>query len=143
MQFIHEVGWGKTGAKDGKDIIFANKENKAQEWFYRCHFYQDPVMPGSLGIEAVLQSLAVYAIEAGLVKSTAQDQFVPSTNVPMVWKYRGQLTPTNKMIYLEIQVHTIRAVDGQLSLVGDAKVWADATQIYEIKGAAINWIAGK
>ena len=142
MQFIHHIGWGKAGEKTGKDFVFASKENHAQDWFYRCHFYQDPVMPGSLGFEAVLQALAVYAVQSGLVKSSDLDQFVPALNVPMVWKYRGQLTPVNKMMYLEIQINSSKTADGQFILTGDAKVWADSTQIYEIKDAAINWITG-
>jgi 3-hydroxymyristoyl/3-hydroxydecanoyl-(acyl carrier protein) dehydratase len=140
MQFIHEVGWGKAGEKAGPGFIFASRENNAQDWFYRCHFYQDPVMPGSLGIEAVLQALAVYTIQSGLVKSSDFDQFVPALHVPMIWKYRGQLTPVNKLMYLEIQINSSKTVGGQFNLSGEAKVWADSTQIYEIKGAAINWI---
>jgi len=140
MQFIHHIGWSKAGEKTGADFVFASKENHQQDWFYRCHFYQDPVMPGSLGFEAVLQALAVYAIQSGLVKSTDFDQYVPSLNVPMIWKYRGQLTPVNKMMYLEIKINSSKTASGQFTLTGDAKVWADSTQIYEIKGAAINWI---
>ena len=38
----------------------------AREWFFKSHFYQDPVQPGSLGIDAMLQALQVFMIEADM-----------------------------------------------------------------------------
>jgi 3-hydroxymyristoyl/3-hydroxydecanoyl-(acyl carrier protein) dehydratase len=32
-------------------------------WFFQAHFYQDPVWPGSLGLESFLQLLKVYAVK--------------------------------------------------------------------------------
>jgi 3-hydroxymyristoyl/3-hydroxydecanoyl-(acyl carrier protein) dehydratase/malonyl CoA-acyl carrier protein transacylase len=32
-------------------------------WFFEAHFYQDPVWPGSLGLEAFIQLLKVYAVD--------------------------------------------------------------------------------
>lgn len=34
-------------------------------WFFQAHFYQDPVWPGSLGLESFLQLLKVVAVEHG------------------------------------------------------------------------------
>ncbi|MEM1007729.1 MAG: type I polyketide synthase, partial [Myxococcota bacterium] len=36
---------------------------QAEDWFFKAHFYQDPVWPGSLGLEAFLQLLKVAAAE--------------------------------------------------------------------------------
>ena len=35
----------------------AEKAIVADQWFFKAHFYQDPVQPGSLGLEALLQAL--------------------------------------------------------------------------------------
>src|SRR5262249_16725936 len=32
-------------------------------WFFKAHFYQDPVIPGSLGLESLIQLLKVAAVE--------------------------------------------------------------------------------
>ena len=32
-------------------------------WFFAAHFYQDPVVPGSLGLESLQQLLKVVAAE--------------------------------------------------------------------------------
>ncbi len=36
-------------------------------WFLEAHFYQDPVMPGSLGVEAMHQAMAAFAQWRGWV----------------------------------------------------------------------------
>ena len=33
------------------------------EWFFKAHFYQDPVCPGSLGVESFLQLLKYAAMQ--------------------------------------------------------------------------------
>ena len=68
----------------------------ARQWFFRAHFYQDPVQPGSLGIEALLQALQALAIEQGLGSGLVAPRFeTQATGVAMKWKYRGQVVPTN------------------------------------------------
>ena len=48
------MGWGRSGGRSGRP----------SEWFFAAHFYQDPVCPGSLGLESFQQLLKVVASEA-------------------------------------------------------------------------------
>ncbi|MGZ6347785.1 MAG: hypothetical protein ACXWNC_09505, partial [Anaerolineales bacterium] len=41
--------------------IYANRRNSPKDWFYACHFHEDPVMPGSLGIEAIMQAVNIFS----------------------------------------------------------------------------------
>ncbi len=90
-------------------------------WFFRAHFFQDPVWPGSLGLESFLQLLKVYAARRwGTVGSprSASDHEIPSTtlngfqtvalNAPHEWVYRGQVIPRDKTVTVEA---VITAVD--------------------------------
>jgi 3-hydroxymyristoyl/3-hydroxydecanoyl-(acyl carrier protein) dehydratase len=139
MNFIQNVRWDKTGGKYGKGLIFASKEINSQDWFYRCHFFQDPVMPGSLGVEAVLQTLAVYAVQSCLVTKEAGARMAPAVNFPLRWKYRGQFTPVNKVLRLVIDINHAEPNENGFILGGDASVWADKTRIYEINGIAVRF----
>ncbi|MEL6923806.1 MAG: PfaB family protein, partial [Bacteroidota bacterium] len=38
----------KEGGQYGKGYIHANNPIKTYDWFFTCHFYQDPVMPSSV-----------------------------------------------------------------------------------------------
>ena len=43
------------------DLLRATKRVDPHEWFFDAHFYQDPVLPGSLGIESFVQLLKYMA----------------------------------------------------------------------------------
>ena len=43
------------GGAHGKGFIEAEFDINPQLWFFDCHFINDPVMPGSLGLDALWQ----------------------------------------------------------------------------------------
>ena len=45
------------GGPHGLGLIRGSKAVDPAEWFFKAHFYQDPVWPGSLGLESFLQLL--------------------------------------------------------------------------------------
>jgi 3-hydroxymyristoyl/3-hydroxydecanoyl-(acyl carrier protein) dehydratase len=55
-----------AGGKHGLGYVYASRPVNQNDWFYPCHFFQDPVMPGSLGVEAVLQAVQAYALANNL-----------------------------------------------------------------------------
>ena len=61
-----------------------------EEWFFAAHFYQDPVCPGSLGLEAFLQVLKVLALERWGPAVEKTHRFEPIlVGAPHTWVYRG------------------------------------------------------
>ena len=44
-------------------ISAAVKDVDPDEWFFKAHFYEDPVTPGSLGLESFIQLLKFVAVE--------------------------------------------------------------------------------
>src|SRR5262249_37317409 len=53
--YVPDGGPSKLG------FIKGSKTIDPEEWFFKAHFYQDPVWPGSLGLESFLQVLKVVA----------------------------------------------------------------------------------
>ena len=51
------------GGPHGLGFIVGSKDVDPAEWFFKAHFYQDPVCPGSLGLESFLQLLKVHAVQ--------------------------------------------------------------------------------
>lgn len=102
------------------------------EWFFRAHFFQDPVMPGSLGLEALQQLLLVYARErfgSSLGSHRAQSQAVGQ---PHVWQYRGQVIPANALVQVQAVVKSV--VEGAEPLiVADGQLVCDGKVIYAMK----------
>ncbi len=88
------------GGAEGLGFIRGLKDVDPSEWFFKAHFYQDPVCPGSLGIESFLQLIKFAAIDRWEHLAESH-RFELITNEPHRWTYRGQITPNNKRIEVE------------------------------------------
>ena len=49
-----------SGGEYDKGYIDASLEIKPDLWFFDCHFINDPVMPGCLGLDAMWQLVGFY-----------------------------------------------------------------------------------
>ena len=48
------------------------KHLKKDEWFYKCHFTNEPIMPGTLQVEAMLQTIiAIIYSDSKLIKKNS------------------------------------------------------------------------
>ena len=96
-----------SGGPLGLGAIRGSKRVDPQEWFFRAHFYQDPVCPGSLGLESFLQLLKFVALQRWK-HLAASHRFGQLLQTPQVWKYRGQILPDNRDITVEAYITEVR-----------------------------------
>jgi hypothetical protein len=88
-------------------------------------------MPGSLGLEALLQTLKAAAHERWPeVKSW---RISPSSQHS--WTYRGQVPPRSATITLALELK--HADDSQRQLTADGLLYRDALPIYAISGLQV------
>ncbi|HET6424216.1 MAG TPA: hypothetical protein VFG20_11070, partial [Planctomycetaceae bacterium] len=119
-------------------------------WFFKAHFYQDPVWPGSLGLESFLQLLKVYVYRrwaGGRLWSMADGcwpegqnatfsalsiNHQPSTlNQSHEWIYRGQVIPRDKTVTVDV---VITAVDDDRRMAtASGFLTVDDRVIYQMK----------
>ena len=142
MDLIDEAVVIPGGGKAGQGYIYASRKNDPDAWFFSLHFNFDPVMPGSLGVEAVLQALQVYAIQQGLGSDFHSPHFALTPNQPLIWKFRGQVLTPHKNVSLEVHITSIKRESSQVILTGDASLWTDSTRIYEVPNASITIMEG-
>jgi 3-hydroxymyristoyl/3-hydroxydecanoyl-(acyl carrier protein) dehydratase len=79
------------------------KQVDPAEWFFKAHFYQDPVCPGSLGIESFLQLMKFAALKQW-PHLAASHRFCLVENHKHNWTYRGQIIPKNKKVLVEAKI---------------------------------------
>lgn len=94
-------------------------------------------MPGSLGVEAVIQAMQVYALQQDLGKEFTSPKFVQLPNHKTVWKYRGQILTDVKEMHLEVHIKNIEQQGSQLAIIADAYVWNGKMRIYQITDLAL------
>jgi len=127
------------GGAHGLGFVAGHKRVDPAEWFFEAHFFQDPVMPGSLGLEALQQLLLVYARErfGGLVASHRLQSM--AVGQPHVWQYRGQVVPTNGLVQVQAQVKQV--VEGARPVViADGQLICDGKVIYAMKDFAVRLV---
>jgi len=111
--------WPQTGR------IRAEKDIAPEDWYFRAHFFQDPVQPGSIGLEAMLQVLRCYLILSGDASPDAV--FEPWLDGRLVtWKYRGQVVPGDRVTTIELEV----TESGKNYAVAEAWLSVDGSPIY-------------
>ncbi|WP_052593160.1 PfaB family protein [Aureispira sp. CCB-QB1] len=127
----------KDGGEYGKGYIHASKIVNTYDWFFTCHFYQDPVMPGSLGVEAILQAMQTFALQQNLGKAFKSPKFVQLDHHKTVWKYRGQILLGVENMHCEVHFKTIEKRGDTLAIIGDAYLWNEGTRIYQVTDLAL------
>ena len=132
MDFLDQIQVARSGGESGVGLVHGRKTVDPQDWFFDCHFYQDPVMPGSLGVEAIQQAMQAYCLACGLGNDFLSPRFSLLAKNNMAWKYRGQITPAHHEMEIEVQVKNVQSSTGKLSILANASLWADGKRIYEI-----------
>jgi 3-hydroxymyristoyl/3-hydroxydecanoyl-(acyl carrier protein) dehydratase len=124
------------GGPHGLGFIEGSKDVDQDEWFFKAHFYQDPVWPGSLGLESLLQLLAVGARERWAAGPDCR--FVAMTGKTHHWTYRGQVLPANRRVRVRAVVTSRR--DDARELTADGFLEVDGRVIYHMRDFALKLI---
>ena len=99
--------WPQAGAA-GLGRLRAEKDVDPEEWFFKAHFFQDPVMPGTLGIESMTQLLQFYMLQSRLDAGLETPRFeVLTQSTSLSWKYRGQVLPHRKLVTVEVEIREV------------------------------------
>jgi len=94
-------------------------------WFFKCHFMDDPVMPGCLGLDAMWQMVGFFLAWLG---GPGKGRALGVGEV----KFSGMVLPTNKLVSYYIDFKRVimrRLVMG----VADGIMKVDGKVIYEAK----------
>lgn len=144
LEFTSEIILVPGGGKYSEGYAYANTVIDPATWFFFCHFHEDPVMPGSIGVETILQALQAYAIETGLADDFNAPRFsqvdgalAGNAGHKVSWKYRGQILSTSEKSHVEANIKRIDRSDGKIVIYADASLWRDALRIYEINDLAL------
>jgi acyl transferase domain-containing protein/3-hydroxymyristoyl/3-hydroxydecanoyl-(acyl carrier protein) dehydratase len=121
------------GGKAGLGALRAEKDVDPREWFFKAHFFQDPVQPGSLGLEAMLQLLQFHMLHTGMHRGRKDARFEPVTPGPVEWKFRGQVLPTSNRITITAEITGVSEDDTQAAVTAEASLWVDGLRVYHAK----------
>lgn len=125
LMFDRVTRINEDGGENGKGEMIAEFDIKPDLWFFDCHFENNPVMPGCLGLDALWQMVGFYlgwtgAQGAGFALGVGEVRF------------RGKIVPTTKLVTYHVTFK--RVVNRRLVLgIADGIVRADGEDIFEAK----------
>ena len=100
-------------------------------WFFEAHFKDDPVWPGSLGLEALVQLLHHCACER--FGDDVPRRIAPASR--HTWSYRGQIVPSARRVTVEAT--SIVFDDAARTVTADGRLVVDGLVIYETAGFVV------
>jgi 3-hydroxymyristoyl/3-hydroxydecanoyl-(acyl carrier protein) dehydratase len=133
LRMIDSIAYEKNQPSSQLQYIQSGRNNRPSDWYYENHFLGDPVMPGSLGVETIVQAF-MCGIQ-GVSGHPAAIQL--ACGHEMKWKYRGQVLPTNAMVHVDVQITETKPTSSGILYTGSANLWADDLRIYEIQGLTL------
>ena len=123
VDFLQQAWVAPGGGRHGLGRVYAETLVRPTDWFFKCHFETDPVMPGCLGVDALWQLVGFYLGWAG---SPGRGRALGAGEI----KFFGQVLPTAKKITYHL--HLSRVIQRKLVMgVADGHVFVDGREIYQ------------
>ena len=124
-------------AEKSRGKISASRDVHLDDWFFQCHFLDDPVQPGCLGLDGVWQLLGFYCnwrggVGTGRALGCGEVEFF------------GQIRPHDGVMRYEVQIKRYTELKSARAsmVIGDAQVLIDDEEIYTVKGARVGLFEG-
>ncbi len=125
---ITEISENKGAFKKG--IIKATLDIKDELWFFNCHFKDDPVMPGCLGLDAMWQLVGFYL---GWLGNPGKGRALGVGTV----KFTGEVLKNVKEATYEIDMKRIIVKEGTAVGLANGMLKADQKQIYSAENLKV------
>ncbi len=119
----------ETGGRYNRGEVIAELDIHPDLWFFKCHFQDDPVMPGCLGLDATWQFTGFFLAWQGF-KGRGRALGVEEV------KFTGQVLPTSKIV--RYHIHIRRVLNRSLVMaISDGVVSVDGREIYTMKNMKV------
>jgi 3-hydroxymyristoyl/3-hydroxydecanoyl-(acyl carrier protein) dehydratase len=143
LELTDQTWTNPKGGKYGKGVVVGLRGVHPNDWFFENHFYGDPVMPGSLGVESITRGLAMLVEQISGDHLPDDMTLVFSKEQPLRWKYRGQVLPINNQTHFEAHIKQINSENDRITISADADFWVDDLRIYTIENLSMVLKEGK
>ena len=116
--------------KFNKGLIEAELFIKEQMWFFDCHFKEDPVMPGCLGLDAMWQLVGFFLGWAG---EPGKGRALGVNSV----KFTGEVLTNVKIARYQVDMKRILNKEGATVGVANGSLYADDKIIYKAENLKV------
>ncbi len=129
LMFSRITNVTEDGGAYNNGQIVAELDINPDLWFFDCHFLNDPVMPGCLGLDAMWQLLGFYL---GWLGKPGKGRALGAGEV----KFSGQVTKTSKLLTYQVDISRIICRSFTMG-IADAHMKCDNKLIYSAKSLKV------
>ena len=120
----------ETGGEYGKGGMTAELDINPDLWFFDCHFNEDPVMPGCLGVDAMWQLVGFYL---GWLGNPGKGRALGVSTV----KFTGEVLKNVKKATYVINMKKIMSPGGTSVGLASGLLYADDKKIYSAENLKV------
>jgi len=113
-----------------KGMVQAELDMKENMWFFDCHFKEDPVMPGCLGLDAMWQLVGFFL---GWIGEPGKGRALGVGSV----KFTGEVLKNVKIARYHVDMKRILRKEGAVVGLADGILYADNKAIYEAENLKV------
>ena len=127
------TGCWPEGGKAGKGRWRGEKRVDPGDWYFKAHFYTDPVQPGSLGVEGIMQMIQLHMLYKKMDQGLNHPRFEPCLPDRLTeWHFRGQVVPHNDHILFEMEILKEENTETGFYVEAEGWLWVNEKKIYHI-----------
>ena len=116
--------------KFSKGIIEAELDIQKNMWFFDCHFKEDPVMPGCLGLDAMWQLVGFFL---GWKGEPGKGRALGVNSV----KFTGEVLISAKIARYEVNMKRVLKKEGAVVGLANGVLYADDKAIYQAENLKV------
>ena len=130
LKFNRITNINDDSGKFKKGIVEAELDIKQNLWFFDCHFKDDSVMPGCLGLDAMWQLVGFYL---GWLGKPGKGRALGVNTV----KFTGEVLKNVKLASYEIDMKRILIKEGTTVGLANGILKADGKKIYSAENLKV------
>ncbi|WKU42763.1 hypothetical protein Q3V23_01005 [Streptomyces sp. VNUA116] len=117
--------------------MLCTKPVRADDWYFHHHFFRDPVMPGSAGVQMLFQQVQAFAVHTGLTGGLPDPELGLVTGEQLSWNYGAQILPEHQQVRGEVHIRKVTRKRDRLLIRADGSVWRDDLRIYHVRNIVL------
>ena len=130
LMFDRITNINETGGVFKKGEIVAELDIRPDLWFFDCHFKDDPVMPGCLGLDAMWQLVGFFL---GWIGEPGKGRALGVNSV----KFTGEVLTNTKIARYKVDMKRLMKRQGSVVGLANGVLYADDKLIYEAESLKV------
>jgi len=130
LMFNRIININEIKGKYNKGIVEAELDINEKLWFFDCHFKNDPVMPGCLGLDAMWQLVGFFL---GWKGEPGKGRALGVNSV----KFVGEVLKNVKIARYQVDMKKILKKERAVVGLADGILFADGKAIYEAENLKV------